>query len=122
EPGAQSHADTNTEPLPERPSRDVRKRQARCGMAFQVAAELPQFQQVLDWKQTGFGPRGIKQRGCVALRKNKSVVIVIMRVLRVIPHVAKEQRGDHICSRAARSRVSAARGGGRVDGMNPQLV
>src|SRR5947208_432594 len=91
-------------------------------MAFEVAAELAELQQIFGRKKPRFGPGGIEQRGGVAFGQNESVVIVEMWILGIITHVPEEQRGDDVSRRTAGGRMAAARGGGCVDRMNPQLI
>ncbi len=116
------HADADAKPLAERTGRHVGEREARRGMAFKVIAKLAELQQFRNRDETVFRPRGVKQRRGVAFREDEPVVVVIMRILRVIFHVAEEERGDDIRRRAARSRVAAARRRGRFDGVDAQLV
>ena len=106
--GGQRHADADAQALAQRAGRHVHERQARRRMTFEVAAELAEFQQFTGGEQAGFRPRGIKQRRGVALGKNKTIVVVVVGILRVVTHVAEKQRGHHVRRRAARSRVSAA--------------
>ncbi len=112
------HADADAESLTERTRRHIGEREARRGMTFEVVAELAEFREFADGDKTIFRPRGVKQRRGVAFGKNEAVVVVKMRILRVILHVAEEERGDEVGCRAARSRMAAARrrrGSNRVD-------
>ena len=91
-------------------------------MAFEIVAKLAELREFGDGDETIFGPRGVEQRRGVAFGKNEPVVVVKMRILRVILHVAEEQRGDKIRRRAARSRMAAARRRSCGDGVDAQLV
>src|SRR5437867_3777212 len=91
-------------------------------MAFEVATELAQLQQIFGGKKPGLGPGGIEQRGSVAFGQNEPVVIVEMWMFRIITHVPEEQRGHDVSRRTARGGMPAACGGGCADRMNPQLI
>ena len=91
-------------------------------MAFEIVAELAELQQFRNRHETVFRPRGVKQRRGVAFRENEPVIVVIVRVLRVILHVAEEQRGDNVRRRAAGGWMTAASRRGRLDGVDAQLV
>ena len=91
-------------------------------MAFKVATELAQLQQIFGGKKAGLGPGGVEQRGGVALGQNEPIIIVEMWIFGIITHVPEEQRGHNIGRRTAGGGMSAARGGGCVDRMNSQLI
>jgi hypothetical protein len=83
-------------------------------MTFEIRINAAEFLQICHRKQSGFRPRGVKNRSGVAFGKNEAVVVVIFRVLRVVAHVAVEQRGHQIGHRTARSwmtTTSRCRGG-----------
>ena len=61
-------------------------------MAFEVAAELAELEQVLRREKAGFSPGCVEERGCVAFGKDETVVIVVMRIFGVVAHVGEEQR------------------------------
>jgi hypothetical protein len=116
------HADADAEALAERTRRHVREREARRGMTFQFAGELPERRQFGNRQKTVFRPRGVKQRRGVAFRQNETVVVIVVRILRIVTHLPEKKRGDQIRRREARGRMSAARRRRRGDGMNSQLV
>ncbi len=87
---AQRHADAGAQSLSEGACRHVHERQARCRMAFEVAAELAKLEQFLRREKPRLGPGRIEQRRGMTLGKNEPVVVVIMRVLRVKAHVPEE--------------------------------
>src|SRR6266702_3188939 len=87
---AQRHAHAGAQSLSEGASRHVHERQARCGMAFEVAAELAKLEQFLRREKPRLGLGRIEQRRRMTLGKNEPVVVVIMRVLRVKAHVPEE--------------------------------
>ena len=118
----QRHAGPDAQALAERAGGHVHERQARRRMAFEVAAVFAELQQIVHGKQTGFRPRGVKDRRGVPFGKNETVVVVIVRIFRVVTHVPEKQRRHHVRRRQARSRMAAARGGGGVNRMNAQLV
>jgi hypothetical protein len=91
-------------------------------VAFEVAREFAQPEQLVNRNQPVFGPGGVKHRSRVPLRKNEAVVIVILRLIRQIAHVAEEQRSNDVGGGHAGSRMAAACGCGFIDGMNSQLV
>ena len=96
EPRAQRHAHADAQALAQRAGRHVHERQARRRMAFQVAAELAQLEQVLHREQPRLRPGRIEQRRGVALGKNEPVVVVVMGILRVVTHVPEEQRRHQV--------------------------
>ena len=116
------HARADAQALAERAGGHVHESQTRSRMPFEIAIKLAEFQKVAGGKQAGFRPRGIQQRRGMAFGKDETIVVVVAGILRVVPHVAEEQRGHHVRRRTARGRVSAARRGGRMDRVNPQLV
>ena len=65
-------------------------------MAFEIAVQLPQLEQVLNREKASLGPGGIEQGRGVAFGENKAVVIVVVGVFRVVTHVPEEQRGDQV--------------------------
>jgi len=85
-------------------------------MAFEFTGELTERQQFGIGTKTIFRPRGVKQRRGVAFREDETVVVVIVRVLGVVAHLAKEKRGHDVRCRTAGSRMTAARCGGRFNG------
>ena len=122
EPRAQRHADADAQALAQRAGRHVHERQARGRMAFEVAAELAELEQVLHREQPGLGPGRVEQRRGVAFGEDEAVVVVVVGVLRVVTHVPEEQRRDQVGRGTARSGMPAARRRRRGNGMNPQLV
>ena len=122
EPRAQRHADADAQALAQRAGRHIRKRQARGRMAFEVAAELAELEQVLHREQPGLRPGGVQQRRGVAFGEDEAVVVVVVGILRVVAHVPEEQGRHHVGRRTARGGMPAARRRGRGDGMNPQLA
>ena len=122
EPRGQRHASADAQALAERTGRHVHERQPRRGMAFEIGGEFAQRQQFARGKEAGLRPRGVEERRGVAFRQNETVVVVVVRILRVVSHVAEKQRGRQVRRRAARSGMAAARRGGGRDGMDAQLV
>ena len=93
---AQRHADPHGQSLAQRAGRHVHKRQARRRMAFEVAAELAELEQIFHGKQPGLRPGRIQQGRRVAFGENEPVVVVIVGILRVVTHVPKEQGRDQV--------------------------
>ena len=91
-------------------------------MAFEVAADFAQLEQVARGKQSGLGPGRVEQRGGVAFGKNEAVVVVVFRILRIVTHVAEKQRGHQVRHGATGGGVAAARSGGRRNRVDSQLV
>ena len=54
--------------------------------------------------------------------QDETVVVVVVRVLRIILHMTEKQGRHDIGRRAARSRVSAASRSGGFNGMDAQLI
>ena len=100
-------ADGRADALPERSCRNVDKRQPRRRMAFEIRVDPPQLQQLLARKQAGFRPRGIEHGGRMTFGKNESIVIGVLRILRIEPHLAEEQRGHDVRGRHAARGVPA---------------
>ena len=94
---AQRHAHPDRQPLAQRPGRHIHEWQARCRMAFEVAAELTQLEQLLHRKQPRLRPGRIQQGRGMAFGKNEPVVVVEVRVLGIVAHVSEEQGRYHIC-------------------------
>ena len=91
-------------------------------MTFEIAAQRAEFQKFFSGKQPGFGPRGIKDRSGMTFGKNETVVVVMLRILGVIAHVSEEKGCHQVCHGAAGRGVTAAGGGGGVDGVDAQRV
>ena len=58
----------------------------------------------------------------MAFGKNETVVVGVVRILRVEPHVAEKQRRHDVRRRTAGGGMSAARRRGRRNRVDPQLV
>src|SRR6185436_11758869 len=87
-------------------------------MSFEIRIELPKRQQIVAADDADFCPRRVQQRRGVPLREHESVVVGILRMMRVVAHFGEEERGGKFCGGAARRRVTAAglRGGAhRID-------
>src|ERR1700744_2439954 len=94
--GGQRHANPNAKALTQRTGGDIGKREARGGVTFEVIAELAELQEFSHRDKAVFSPNSVNQRSGVAFGKNETVVVVIMRVLRIILHVPEKQRGGKI--------------------------
>ena len=90
------------------------------GMAFEVGIEPPQREHVLARDDADLGPCGVQDRRRVPLRQHETIVVLVGRIARVVPHFATEERRHDLGSGAAGARVTAARLGGREDGVDPQ--
>ena len=64
----------------------------------------------------------VEQRGRVAFGQDETVIVVVVRVLRVILHMAEKQRGGKVRRREAGGWMTAAGRRGGLDGMDAQLV
>ena len=116
------HTDADAKSLTERTRRHIGERKARRRMTFEVVAKLAEFQQFGNRDKAVFRPCSVKQRRSVAFRENEAVVVVVMRILRVILHVAEEECRDNIRRRAAGGGVAAAGRRGSFDGVDAQRV
>ena len=88
--GRKGHADADAETLTERTGRHIGECEARRRMTFKVVAELAEFQQFRNRDKTIFRPRGVEQRRGVSFGQYEAVVVVVMRILRIIFHVAEK--------------------------------
>src|SRR5262249_39022752 len=73
-------------------------------------------------EQSSFGPHRVKDRRGVTLGEDKTVVVMIARVLGIITHVTEEQSGHQFGSGTAGRGMAAAGGGRGSDRMDAQLV
>ena len=122
QPRAESHARPDAQTLPQRTSGHIHERQARRGMAFNIAAQLAQGEQIFRRQETSLRPRGIEQRGRVAFGENEPVVVRVARVFGIVAHVAKKKSRHQIGGRAARAGMTTPGRGRGIDGMNAQLI
>ena len=97
--------------LPERSGRDIDERQPRRRVSLEIRPDRPQLQQLFARKQPGFGPRRVQNRRGVPLRQHEPIVVDVLRVLRIEPHLAEEERGDDLGRRQAARRMSGSRFG-----------
>ena len=81
QPGAKRHADADAQALAQRTGGHIDKRQARRGVAFEVASELAQLQQFFNREQPGLSPGRVQQRGRMAFGENETVVVVVLGFL-----------------------------------------
>src|SRR5438105_543501 len=91
-------------------------------MALEIAVQPPKLEEFFDREKAGFSPRGVKQRRCVTLGKDETVVVIKFWIFRVIAHMTEEKRCDQICRRTTRSWMSAPRRRRCFNGMNAQLI
>ena len=61
-------ANTDAQALAQRARGDIGEGEAGCGMPLEVAAKLPQLEQILGGEQPRLGPGRIQQRGRVPFR------------------------------------------------------
>ena len=88
------------------------------GMPFEIRFDRPQLQQLLAREQAGLGPGRVENRRGVPLRQHEAIVVGILRLLRVVAHLAEEQRRHDVGGRQAGRRMAAAglaRGSDRID-------
>ena len=116
----QRDADAGAESLTERSGGDVDPRQARRGMPFEVGIEPAQRQQRVAADDARFRPRGVQNRRRVSLRQHEAIVVRVLRIARVVAHLAEEQRRHDLGGRAAGARMPAACFGRRTHRIDAQ--
>src|SRR5262249_54366179 len=72
--------------------------------------------------KSSLGPGGIQQRRRMTFGKNETVVVIIFRILRVVPHVPEKQSSDQVRRGTARSWMSTARRRGCSYRVDAQLI
>src|SRR4029079_1418112 len=65
-------------------------------------------------------PRRVQQRRSVTFREHESIVVGVLRMMRVVAHFGEEQRGREFCGGAARGRMTAASFGGGAHRIDPE--
>ena len=118
--GGPGHARAHTQPLAQRAGGYGRRSEARGGMAFELAAQLAERQQLLGGKQPGLSPGGVENGGGVALGEYEAVVAGMGRVGGVVAHDVEEERADQVGRGQATGGVAGAGGGGGAQGMDAQ--
>ena len=119
--GVQRRADGGADALAERSGGDVDERQPRRRMAFEVGINPPELQEILTRKQPRVRPRRVENRRSMSLGEHETIVVGILRIPRVEPHLAEEQRRDDLGRGHAGRGVAAASFGGRENRIDPEL-
>jgi len=91
-------------------------------MPFEPAAELPVGAELLLGERAGGPEQAIDERRGVALGEDEPVVQGALRLVEVVPEVAREQDSGQVGGGHGRRRVAGARLGARPHRVNAQLL
>ena len=67
-------------------------------MALEVGVEPAQLQQLASGEQADRRPRRVQERRRVSLGEHEPIVVLVLRLLRVEPHLGKEERCNDVRS------------------------
>ena len=120
-PRIQGDPHARAEALAERPGGDIDEGQPRRRVPLEIGAQLAQLQQLAPGEQADRRPRGVQERRRVPLGEHEAIVVLVLRLLRVEPHLGHEERRHDVGSRRTGGRVAAACRGRREHRVDAEL-
>jgi hypothetical protein len=91
-------------------------------MAFQLTVKPPERQELVNGNHPHLCPGRIENRRRMPLRQDKTVIVGVGRILRVIAHNLKEEGRNEVCRRETRGGVTGPSLGGGPHRMNAYLT
>jgi hypothetical protein len=120
--GAERHADTQRQALPERAGGHVHPRNPGRRVSLEDGAVLTVGQQLGVVDRTDGAEDRVEERRGVALREDQPVVAQVVGVVPVVAEVLRDQNRHQVGGRHARGGMPGLRGSSRADRIDPELL